>query len=169
MSAPEQSYTATFTVDRPVQEVFDAINDVSGWWSQEIVGVTDQVGREFRYHYRDVHRCTLRVTELRPARKVAWRVMDNYFNFVQDQTEWKDTEIIFEISDTADGAEVRFTHVGLAAQFECYDVCSNAWGSYVRGSLRDLIITGQGQPNPKEDDDAHAAAAEVGRAERSPA
>lgn len=89
MSAPEHSYTATFTVDRPAQEVFDAINDVRGWWSQEVVGDTDQVGAQLQYHYQDVHRCTLRVTELRPGRKVAWRVLDNYFNFVQDQAEWK--------------------------------------------------------------------------------
>jgi hypothetical protein len=46
---------------------------------------------------------------------------------------------------------VRFTQVGLVPSYECYEVCSNAWGSYVTGSLRKLITTGEGQPNPIED------------------
>lgn len=172
MSEPERSFTATFTVDRPAQEVFDAINDVRGWWSQDVVGATDRVDAQFQYHYQDVHRCTLRVIELQPGRKVVWHVSDNYFDFVQDQAEWKDTDIVFDISDTAAGAEVRFTHVGLAPGFECFDVCSNAWIGYLDGSLRDLITTGQGQPNPKERDDAAPAqedATGAHRAGRSPA
>jgi hypothetical protein len=32
-----RSYGTTFTVDRPAQQVFDAINKVTGWWSQEII------------------------------------------------------------------------------------------------------------------------------------
>jgi len=38
----------------------------------------------------------------------------------------------------------------LVPSYECYEVCSNAWGSYVTGSLRNLITKGEGQPNPIE-------------------
>lgn len=151
-----EHFTTAFSVDRTPQEAFEAITDVRGWWSEEIVGVTDQVGGEFDHRYQDVHRCRIRVTELVPGQRVAWRVLDNYFNFIDDQTEWKDTEIIFEISETDSGAEVRFTHVGLVPRYECYDVCSNAWSGYINGSLRDLINTGKGQPNPREAGDAPA-------------
>jgi len=34
-----------------------------------------------------------------------------------------------------------------------YGACSNAWGSYINGSLRSLITTGKGQPNEKEEGD----------------
>jgi uncharacterized protein YndB with AHSA1/START domain len=47
--------------------------------------------------------------------------------------------------------EVRFTQFGLVPAYECYEVCSNAWSSYLTGSLRNLITTGEGQPNPLED------------------
>lgn len=80
--------------------------------------------RKTRYR---VHRCTLRVTELVPGRKVAWLVLDNHFNFIEDQAEWKDTRVVFEISDKDGGAEIQFTHLGLVPRYECYDVCSNAW------------------------------------------
>lgn len=47
--------------------------------------------------------------------------------------------------------QVRFTHAGLVPAYECYDVCSNAWGEYITGSLRKLITTGKGEPNPVEE------------------
>lgn len=67
-------------------------------------------------------------------------------------------------------AEVRFAHVGLAPQYECYEVCSNAWGGYLGCSLRNLINTGEGQPNLKEAGDApaHQQAASVLRSGSSP-
>jgi hypothetical protein len=166
----EQSFTTAFSVNRTPREAFEAITNVRGWWSQEIEGVTDQVGGEFDYHYKDVHRCRIRVTELVPGRKVAWLVLDNHFDFIDDQSEWKDTEVVFEISDKDGGTEVRFTHIGLVPQYECYDVCSNAWGGYISGSLRDLIDKGEGRPNPKEGGNIpdHQGAATALRARRSP-
>ena len=41
--------------------------------------------------------------------------------------------------------EVRFTHVGLVPSYECYSVCSDAWGLYINGSLRNLITKGKGK------------------------
>lgn len=167
-TAQQQHFTTTFVVQRTAQDVFEAITNVRGWWSQDIVGVPDQVGAEFDYHYKDVHRCRNRVTDFVPGRKFAWLVVDNYFNFVQDQDEWTGTRVVFEISEKDDGAVVHFTHVGLVPHYECYDVCSNAWLGYIGGSLQKLINTGQGQPNPKEDGNApaHQDAAGVVRARR---
>jgi len=143
-------YTTSFAVHAPPLRAFEAILDVRGWWSQEVVGETDRVAGEFDYHYQDVHRCRVRVTELVPSRKVAWEVLENHFNFTRDQAEWTGTHIVFEISERVDGAEIRFRHVGLVPRYECYDVCSNAWQGYLHGSLRKLIETGTGQPNPKD-------------------
>jgi uncharacterized protein YndB with AHSA1/START domain len=164
-----EDFTTTFAVDRTPQEVFDAITDVRGWWSEGVEGVTDAVGGEFDYRFQDVHRCRIRVTELVPGRKVAWLVLDNHFDFIDDQSEWKGTQPVFEIAETATGAEVRFTHVGLVPEYDCYEVCANAWGGYLSGSLRDLITTGAGQPNPIEigDAPAHQDAATEVRAGRS--
>ncbi len=143
-------FTTSFTVDQTLEEVFKAINDVRGWWSEDIQGATDRLGAEFTYHYQDVHRCRMKITEFVPGEKVVWRVLDNYFNFTKDKSEWKDTEIVFEVASKGSKTEVRFAHLGLVPEYECFDVCSNAWGSYINGSLRSLITTGAGRPNKKE-------------------
>lgn len=166
---PEQHYTTRFAVGRTPQEAFDGIVNVRGWWSEMVEGPTDRVGEVFDYRFQDVHRCRVRVTELVPGRRVAWHIEDNYFNFIKDQAEWTGTDLVFDILEADGGVEVVFTHVGLVPQDECYDVCANAWGGYISGSLRSLIETGEGQPNPMEDGDApaHQAAASVERAKLS--
>jgi hypothetical protein len=148
--ADNASFTAAFSVDETPEEVFHAINNVRGWWSEDIEGGTDEAGDEFSYRYQDAHRCRIKVTELVPGERVAWRVVDSYFDSTEDKAEWKDTEIHFEITAQDGSTEIRFTHVGLVPECECFDVCSNSWGFYLYTSLRALIRAGHGLPNRKE-------------------
>lgn len=145
-----QDYTTTFTVDQSPEEVFDAINSVRGWWSEEIEGDTDRLGAEFRFHHKDLHRSTQRITEFVPGKKVVWHVVNGQITFVKDKTEWDGTDIVFDIARKGDKTELRFTHVGLVPTIECYGGCSGAWGFYVSESLRSLITTGKGDPARKE-------------------
>lgn len=147
MTTPD--FTATLLVDQTPKQVFDAINNVRGWWSEEIEGGTNKLNDEFKYHYEDVHRCKMKIIELVPNEKVVWHVLDNYFKFTKDKNEWKDTKIIFEISQQDNKTQLRFTHLGLVPQYECYEICRDAWTNYIQNSLRNLITTGKGQPNGK--------------------
>ena len=146
----DQNIITTFSVDQTPKEVFDAINNVRGWWSGEIEGSTDKLGDEFTYRYQDLHYSKQKVIELIPGKKVVWLVLDSTLNFVKDKSEWNGTKIVFEISKKGNKTEIRFTHVGLVPKHECYNACSDAWGFYINGSLRSLISKGMGQPNPKE-------------------
>jgi hypothetical protein len=146
----QPNFTATFSVNQTPKEAFDAIANVRGWWSENITGRTDKVGEEWTYRYQDLHRCTLQVTEVIPNKKIAWRVLDNYFSFTKDKREWKGTTLVFELSRKGDKTEVHFSHEGLTPEYECFGVCSNAWGTYINGSLKRLITTGKGSPNEKE-------------------
>jgi hypothetical protein len=146
-----QSLSKSFTVDQTPEAAFAAINNPRAWWSGAIDGVTDQLGAEWTYRYGDLHRSRHRITELVPGKKVVWHVVDGYLSFVEDHDEWTGTDIVFEIVRKGDQTEVRFTHVGLAPTSECYEICSDAWGGYITESLRNLIATGSGQPNPAEE------------------
>ena len=143
----QQSLSLSFTVDQTPAEVFAAINNVRGWWSGQIEGRTDELGSEWTYRYEDLHLSKQKIAELVPGKKVVWEVLDGYLNFVEDKTEWKGTKITFDIAQSGDKTEIRFTHVGLVPDYECFDLCSNAWGFYINGSLRGLIATGKGEPN----------------------
>ena len=136
----DQNYTTVFTVDRTPEEVFAAIKNVRGWWTGDIDGNPDKLGDEFTYRYQDLHYSKQRVTAFVPSKEIVWHVLEGGPNFVVDRTEWTDTKITFEISERGGETEVRFTHVGLVPDYECFDVCSDAWGGYIKGSLRDLII-----------------------------
>ena len=146
-----QNYTTAFTVDQTPEEAFAAINDVRGWWSGNIEGSTDKLGDEWTYRYKDIHYSKQKITELIPGKKVVWHVLDSYLNFIEDKTEWNDTKITFDISKKGDQTEVRFSHMGLTPEVECYDACTNAWGGYVNSSLRNLISKGKGLPNRTEE------------------
>jgi uncharacterized protein YndB with AHSA1/START domain len=150
----ETNLTHTFTVDASPERVYEAINDVRGWWSGQITGRTDEVGEEFSYWVPGIHYTKFRITELVPGRKVSWLVLDSWMAFQEDKEEWTGTTITFEISEVDGRTAVRFTHHGLSPEVECYDVCWVAWGGYITHSLHDLIITGVGQPNTIESPEA---------------
>ena len=94
----DQNYTASFTVDQTPEQVFDAINNVRGWWSQAIEGDTDKLNAVFYYHYKNAHRCTIEVTEFAPGKRVVWHVLHNDFDFIEDKSEWQNTDVVFAIA-----------------------------------------------------------------------
>ena len=144
------NFNVSFLVDQSPSAVFDAVNNVRGWWSEEIEGNTTNLNDEFTYHYKDVHRCKMKLTEVVPGKKVVWQVLDNYFSFTKDKSEWTGTKIIFDISRVNNKTQLHFTHEGLVPGYECYSACVNGWTQYIQHSLPDLITTGKGQPNASD-------------------
>lgn len=144
---PSPHYTTAFTVDQTPEAAFEAITDVRGWWSENLDGATDELG-VFVYHNEPIHVSRIEVTELVPGKRVAWRVLENSMSFVDDKSEWIGNEMVFDIARNDDKTEVLFTQIGLVPAYECFDICSDAWGGYLRASLRSLIATGKGAPDP---------------------
>ena len=148
MSAPD--FTTQIIVAQNPKQVFDAINNVRGWWSEEIEGRTDEPDAEFKYHYKDAHRSKFKIIEFVPNKKVVWLMEENYFEFTKDKTELTGTKITFDISEKKEGTGIQFTHRGLLPQCECFEICSDAWTGYIQESLHRLISTGKGNPNGKD-------------------
>ena len=154
-------FTTTVTIARPVADVFAAVLDARGWWNKTIDGPTTSPGDEFGFEVRGLARTRIRVTDVTPNERVEWLVIDNEFGFIEDQTEWIGNRIVFDLEPVGDQTRLTFTQHGLVPEYECYEVCSNAWAFFVRDSLRNLVESGQGKP---ESADGDAAPAEDARA-----
>ena len=136
-------FTATLLVDQTPEEAFKNINSVSKWWTEDFEGSTSKLSDVFTVRFGEVF-ITSKVVEFIPGRKIVWLVLDCNKPWLKNTKEWNGTKMTWEITREDDKTRIRFTHVGLVPQFECFDSCSDAWGSYINGSLRKLITTGKG-------------------------
>jgi hypothetical protein len=143
-----RDYSTAYTVEQTPQEVFAAILDVKTWWTGDVEGPTDHLGAEFTYRHPPQHYSAQRIVELEPNTRVVWTVTDSDLSFVSEHHEWTGSTIIFEIAPVSAGSELRFTHVGLVPDVECYGACSTSWMHYINASLRNLITTGAALPDP---------------------
>jgi len=143
-----QNFTTSFSVKASPTEVFEVINNVRGWWTGEVEGDAKKVGDELTYVYPGYHYSKQKVVELVPGERVMWHVVDSRLEGPSDPSEWTGTDIVFDISASDGGTEVRFSHRGLVPAFECFERCSGGWGFFVNASLQRLIATGEGPLSP---------------------
>lgn len=154
------SYSKTIAVNVPAIRSFDAIKNFRGWWSEDIEGETDKLNEIFFYHYKDIHLCRMKLIHAIPGQKLIYEVVGNRFNFIDDQSEWVGTRLVFDIFSEGERSKIIFTHEGLVRDYECFQVCNDAWNGYIGNSLKNFIETGKGNPNPKDKDGFNAELAE---------
>jgi len=147
MSTP--NLTITLQVNETPETVYNAINNVRGWWSEGVEGGTTKLNDEFVYRHKDMHYSTQKLVELVPNKKVVWLVTDSHLSFIKKHDEWTGTRVVFDITDNGGKTQLHFTHEGLTPEVACFDACSKGWSLYVKESLLALISTGEGQPDKK--------------------
>jgi hypothetical protein len=141
-----KDYKIDLVVNVPITKAFACINNVSEWWTGDLVGESQQLKDAFTVRFGDVHLSTQKIIEFIPDNKVVWLVTDSRLNFIKREDEWTNTTISFELSSRDDKTQIQFTHHGLVPEVECYDGCTKGWDYYIKGSLFKLIIEGKGNP-----------------------
>jgi hypothetical protein len=145
----KHDYTTCITVNASALDAFNSINNVKGWWTENMEGSSEHVGDVFTVSFGQTY-ITLRVAESVPGKKIVWNVTDCNKHWLKNKKEWTGTQVAWEISADSGTAKIDFTHLGLVPELECFDACDNAWTGYLQGSLKNLVNKGKGQPEPKE-------------------
>lgn len=141
------NYIRTFSLGRAPHQVFDAICNVTAWWTIDVDGGTRAVGDEFTVQFGDVHLTKQRITEVVPAKRIVWLVTESHLPWLADKKEWKGTTIVFDITATPQGSQLTFTHIGLTPQVECFEQCEKGWDYFIGTSLLQLITEATGLPD----------------------
>jgi Activator of Hsp90 ATPase homolog 1-like protein len=145
----KQNYNATIVANASAKQAVKAINNVAGWWTENIEGSTEKLNDVFTVHFGETF-ATFKVIEVVPEKKIVWLVTDCYLHWLNDKTEWKDTKISFEILAENDETKILFTHIGLSPEIECYNDCRKGWDQYIKDSLFKLITEGNGMAERKK-------------------
>ncbi len=140
-----KEFNCSIAVTIPPGEAFKMISHVSEWWVKDIEGKTEKLNDEFIVHFGNTW-IAFKITELIPDKNIVWLVNDCNLPWNTDLKEWKETQIIWEISKEKDQTKISFSHIGLAG-LDCGNQCMNSWSGYIQQSLFKLITEGKGLPN----------------------
>lgn len=127
-----QDYHKSITTTVSAEEAFAKISSVTSWWTPNIKGSAEHLNDVFTMWVGDRTTVTLQVVEVVPHRKWVWLVTDCQLLWLKDPTEWKNTHIVFEISEENQQTRIDMTHVGLVPGVECYNVCEPGWNRHLK-------------------------------------
>jgi uncharacterized protein YndB with AHSA1/START domain len=131
-------------IKAPKARVYEALSTqdgLSNWWTRT-TKAEPKVGSmaEFTFHGKFVQ--TMKVTELSPNARVAWKC-------VSGADEWNGTEITFDLSEEKGETVVRFGHRGWRESTDFLAHCSYRWAYFLR-SLKLYLQEGKGHPHPDD-------------------
>jgi hypothetical protein len=143
-------FSATLLVDQTPEEAFNAINNVRGWWSQNVSGNSKSLNDLFSVKFGETF-VDFKIVESVSEKKIVWQITDCNLHWLTDKKEWKDTQIVWEIISIGDSTEVVMTHIGLIPEIECFENCRKGWDFFIKESLYKLLTEGKGLPDKAKD------------------
>jgi uncharacterized protein YndB with AHSA1/START domain len=144
----KQTEDFTAVLDLPISPatvvaLFTSATGVSRWWgpTEGDAAVGGMLVTSFGEHGVNA----VRVVEAGPSRVVWESVAPAWVTSTDAVQEWLGTKMEFDIVPVGTGTLLRFRHVGLTAQLECWDDCFAAWNHFM-ASITTYAQTGTGTP-----------------------
>jgi uncharacterized protein YndB with AHSA1/START domain len=135
-------------IKAPVEEVYKALatrEGLAAWWTNNTQG-QGTVGTALQFRFSaggaEIGGFDMKVLELQPGTRVLWQV-------VEGPEDWIGTRVSFDLKQSGEHAIVVFKHQGWKEPVEFMHHCSTKWAIYLM-SLKSLLETGQGAPNPRD-------------------
>jgi hypothetical protein len=141
----EQDFSLGLTVNASAKETMKNISKVNLWWAKNFKGHAAKLNDEFSVYFGDTF-VNFRISEFIPDKKVTWLVTDCNLHWIKDKKEWKDTEVIFALTEKGGKTQIDFVHKGVTPESECYESCKPGWTHHLKDSLQKLVDDGKGFP-----------------------
>ena len=138
-----KSYTATIEVAQSPKKVFNAITDVTEWWSKDFAGSSTKLNDEFIINHLGQHYSKQKIVEVIPGKKIVWLVTESKLDWLKNnKEEWTNTKMIFDITTNDNKTVLHFTHEGLVPEQECFTLCEKGWNIIIKDWLFHLVSDG---------------------------
>jgi hypothetical protein len=141
----QQDFSYSLTVHASAKEVMEKISQVNLWWAKNFKGKASKLNDEFSVYFGDTY-VNFRISEVIPDKKIKWLVTDCNLHWIKDKKEWKNTEVIWTLSEAGEKTTIDFVHKGVTLESECYESCKPGWTHHLKDSLLKLIDEGKGLP-----------------------
>jgi hypothetical protein len=127
--SPDALYQAISTAD-----------GLRGWWCNNIMEDGSEGVLQLSFK-GGAHSARIRFDKGKAPSRAEWDVLEH-----RPLSEWNGTKLVFDIEkEDPKDSKLRFQHVGLNPDCECYGACNNAW-SYLMESIKDYLENGKGGP-----------------------
>lgn len=141
----QQDFSYSLSVKAIAKETMKKINQVDLWWAKDFKGEANKLNDEFSVYFGDTY-VNFKISEFIPEKKVVWLVTDCNLHWIKDKKEWKNTEVIWNLTEKDGETEIDFVHKGVTPDSECYESCKPGWTHHIKDSLSKLIDEGRGFP-----------------------
>ena len=127
-----------FHINSPVEEVFNAINDIDSlraWYTTKVEGgkhLSDRITFTYGQMKMDVQ-----ITDLLTNQRIQWTC-------IEKDSPFEHHVFTFDLDSNEEKTRVRFSHKGFIAQDDTYANLNYSWGKYLE-SLRQFCQTGKGE------------------------
>ena|SRR5258708_402274 len=140
-----QDFSLTLTVKASAKETMKKISQINLWWATDFNGRASKLHDKFSVHFGNTY-VNFRISEVISDKKIIWLVTDCNLPWIKDKKEWKNTEVIWSLTEQDGKTQIDFIHKGVTPDSECYESCKPGWTHHLKDSLLSLINNGTGFP-----------------------